>query len=73
MIHKQAKLEGLKIHAYILKKLFIMLICELIDPYMYCLTLQGVLPYVWNLWYTTAIIRKQLAMVIELPQISCPV
>ena len=40
-----------------------LLLCELIDRYMSCLTLHDVLPCVCFLWYATAIIHKQLAMV----------
>ena len=46
VIRKQAKLEGLKIHAYILKMLFSLPLYKLVDHCMRCLTPHDVLPYV---------------------------
>ena len=70
MIHEQAKLEGLKIHACILRNLFSLLLSKLIDCYMHYLTLHDALPYVQNLWYATAFVYKQKAIAIQLQQKS---
>ena len=71
VIHKQVKLEILKIHACIPRKAVLSAFCKLIDHYMCCLTQHDVLPYVQNLWYATGFIRKQLAMVVQLQQTQC--